>query len=318
MFSLSWLKAKSNKWFGSSKRKGLAASRTIDKRKSDTKKRTQLHFQVVYFYVVIKVKLAEMEASIHYIPTYADLTPYRSYSSNEENSSIFSNSPTYVSSLHSSFNSSYINSSWHHTPPLSNSNQVNNSVCNSSNTSHELSLQFHEFNGESLYEVENQCDYSNIKEPVTSSSKKPSKRGRGRGRRKGSANTNRKTVTPTSPTVLKKRRLAANARERRRMNGLNEAFDKLRDVVPPMGDEHKLSKFETLQMAQSYIRALRDLLEHGADETTYTLFNEKLIDNNFWIEFGLVEGVNKKKPLIRTLFCYCLLRYFVYLVIRCK
>lgn len=82
---------------------------------------------------------------------------------------------------------------------------------------------------------------------------------------------------------MKKRRLAANARERRRMNGLNEAFDKLRDVVPSGCEENKLSKFETLQMAQSYIRALCDLLEHGADETTYTLFNEKMsINNNYW------------------------------------
>lgn len=66
------------------------------------------------------------------------------------------------------------------------------------------------------------------------------------------------------------------------MNGLNEAFDKLRDVVP-QGDEHKLSKFETLQMAKTYIQALCDLLEHGADETTYTLFNGKLnVNNNYW------------------------------------
>lgn len=226
-----------------------------------------------------------MEASIHnYIPSYADLTPYRSYSSNEENSSIFSNSPPYISSLHSSFNSGYLNSSWHHTP-IHNHNQINNnnSVCNSSNNSADLSLQYHEFNAESLYEVENKCDFGNVnlKQPAANGKKQTKRGGRGRGRRKGSTNTNRKSATPTSPTVMKKRRLAANARERRRMNGLNEAFDKLRDVVPPMGDEHKLSKFETLQMAQSYIRALCDLLEHGADETTYTLFNEKLVDNNY-------------------------------------
>ncbi|XP_070165824.1 uncharacterized protein [Polyergus mexicanus] len=66
---------------------------------------------------------------------------------------------------------------------------------------------------------------------------------------------------PPSPTVLKRRRLAANARERRRMNGLNDAFDKLREVVPSLGTDHKLSKFETLQMAQSYIAALCDLLQ---------------------------------------------------------
>lgn len=44
------------------------------------------------------------------------------------------------------------------------------------------------------------------------------------------------------------------------MNGLNEAFDRLRDVIPSLDAEHKLSKFETLQMAQTYISALRELL----------------------------------------------------------
>ncbi|KAA0194251.1 hypothetical protein HAZT_HAZT011399 [Hyalella azteca] len=64
----------------------------------------------------------------------------------------------------------------------------------------------------------------------------------------------------TSREVLKKRRLAANARERRRMTGLNEAFDRLREVVPALTGDQKLSKFETLQMAQTYINALLDLL----------------------------------------------------------
>ncbi|KAJ8954045.1 hypothetical protein NQ318_004346, partial [Aromia moschata] len=68
---------------------------------------------------------------------------------------------------------------------------------------------------------------------------------------------------PTSPSVMKKRRLAANARERRRMNGLNEAFDRLREVIPSLDAEQKLSKFETLQMAQTYIAALRELLERS-------------------------------------------------------
>lgn len=58
----------------------------------------------------------------------------------------------------------------------------------------------------------------------------------------------------------KRRRLAANARERRRMNGLNEAFDRLRGVVPAADDERKLSKYETLQMAQTYIVALHEQL----------------------------------------------------------
>lgn len=64
-----------------------------------------------------------------------------------------------------------------------------------------------------------------------------------------------------SPVVKKKRRLAANARERRRMQNLNEAFDRLRQYLPSLGNDRQLSKHETLQMAQSYISALSDLLE---------------------------------------------------------
>ncbi|KAK9506718.1 hypothetical protein O3M35_008603 [Rhynocoris fuscipes] len=74
----------------------------------------------------------------------------------------------------------------------------------------------------------------------------------------------RESLRAPSPTVLRRRRLAANARERRRMNGLNEAFDRLREVIPSIGSDHKLSKFETLQMAQSYIAALCDLLERSS------------------------------------------------------
>uniref|UniRef100_A0A182JPU7 BHLH domain-containing protein n=1 Tax=Anopheles christyi TaxID=43041 RepID=A0A182JPU7_9DIPT len=68
------------------------------------------------------------------------------------------------------------------------------------------------------------------------------------------------SISVVQPEVVKKRRLAANARERRRMNSLNDAFDRLRDVVPSLGNDRKLSKFETLQMAQTYIAALNELL----------------------------------------------------------
>ncbi|XP_053109247.1 transcription factor ATOH1 [Hemicordylus capensis] len=60
--------------------------------------------------------------------------------------------------------------------------------------------------------------------------------------------------------VQKQRRLAANARERRRMHGLNHAFDQLRNVIPSFNNDKKLSKYETLQMAQIYISALAELL----------------------------------------------------------
>ena len=64
-----------------------------------------------------------------------------------------------------------------------------------------------------------------------------------------------------SESVLKKRRLAANARERRRMDLLNQGFDRLRTVLPGLGPETQLSKYETLQMAQEYINQLSQLLQ---------------------------------------------------------
>ncbi|XP_058811364.1 transcription factor atoh7-like [Topomyia yanbarensis] len=63
------------------------------------------------------------------------------------------------------------------------------------------------------------------------------------------------------PVIRRKRRLAANARERKRMHAMNEAFDRLRQYLPTIGNDRQLSKHETLQMAQSYITALSELLK---------------------------------------------------------
>lgn len=70
-------------------------------------------------------------------------------------------------------------------------------------------------------------------------------------------------TTRVTPDVMKKRRLAANARERRRMNNLNDAYEKLRDVLPNLGPDKKLSKFETLQMAQTYMNELKVILSNS-------------------------------------------------------
>lgn len=61
-------------------------------------------------------------------------------------------------------------------------------------------------------------------------------------------------------TKVKYRRLIANERERKRMHGLNVAFENLRSVLPSLGSNKQFSKYETLQMAKSYIAALRDIL----------------------------------------------------------
>ena len=74
----------------------------------------------------------------------------------------------------------------------------------------------------------------------------------------------RRRHRPPARDILKTRRLQANARERRRMHGLNDAFERLREVVPCLGSDRKLSKFETLQMAQTYISALQELLKSSA------------------------------------------------------
>ncbi|KOC65771.1 Protein atonal [Habropoda laboriosa] len=77
----------------------------------------------------------------------------------------------------------------------------------------------------------------------------------------GNRNVVRRRGKYVSSTVVRKRRLAANARERRRMQNLNKAFDRLRTYLPSLGNDRQLSKYETLQMAQSYITALYDLLQ---------------------------------------------------------
>ncbi|KAK5850410.1 hypothetical protein PBY51_001293 [Eleginops maclovinus] len=64
----------------------------------------------------------------------------------------------------------------------------------------------------------------------------------------------------------RRRRVAANARERRRMLGLNVAFDRLRSVIPELQSQRKLSKSETLQMAQIYIATLSELLQEEEPE----------------------------------------------------
>ncbi|OQR73175.1 neurogenin-1-like [Tropilaelaps mercedesae] len=55
-------------------------------------------------------------------------------------------------------------------------------------------------------------------------------------------------------------RLRANDRERSRMHHLNDALDRLRDVLPSSSDESKLTKIETLRFAHNYIYALAETL----------------------------------------------------------
>ena len=93
--------------------------------------------------------------------------------------------------------------------------------------------------------------------PTPSQTQAGAKPRKGKGGRK-------KNLYPPTQVVMKHRRSMANARERRRMNGLNDAFERLREVVPNVNSEQKMSKIETLLVAQTYIKALAKLM---ADDT---------------------------------------------------
>ena len=68
--------------------------------------------------------------------------------------------------------------------------------------------------------------------------------------------------TPKIPPleVLQQRRLAANARERKRANKINFAFNRLRRVLPGFSDR-EISKFEAIQLARNYIAQLTAVLQ---------------------------------------------------------
>jgi transcription factor 1a len=63
-----------------------------------------------------------------------------------------------------------------------------------------------------------------------------------------------------SHTQLTHQRQAANMRERRRMQNINDAFEGLRSQLPTLPYEKKISKVDTLKMAIGYINFLTDLL----------------------------------------------------------
>ena len=65
--------------------------------------------------------------------------------------------------------------------------------------------------------------------------------------------------------IRQKRRSAANARERKRMTSLNEAFEKLRGILPNHRRDRPLSKMEALQLAQNYIKELTATLQNDTE-----------------------------------------------------
>ncbi|XP_060898586.1 neurogenic differentiation factor 4-like [Labrus mixtus] len=73
----------------------------------------------------------------------------------------------------------------------------------------------------------------------------------------------KKRMTKGRQERFRARRVKANARERSRMHGLNDALENLRTIMPCHSKTQKLSKIETLRLARNYICALSEALEGG-------------------------------------------------------
>ncbi|XP_064089870.1 class A basic helix-loop-helix protein 15-like [Macrobrachium nipponense] len=93
--------------------------------------------------------------------------------------------------------------------------------------------------------------------------------GQGEDRRNGG----RRKRPSSSARERNLRRLESNERERMRMHSLNDAFQALREVIPHVKRERKLSKIETLTLAKNYIMALTNVVcEMRGEDKPYQLF----------------------------------------------
>lgn len=64
-----------------------------------------------------------------------------------------------------------------------------------------------------------------------------------------------------SEAEMQQLRQAANVRERRRMQSINDAFEGLRSHIPTLPYEKRLSKVDTLRLAIGYINFLAELVQ---------------------------------------------------------
>ncbi|KAH0558247.1 heart- and neural crest derivatives-expressed protein 2-like [Cotesia glomerata] len=76
--------------------------------------------------------------------------------------------------------------------------------------------------------------------------------------------------------IRPKRRNTANKKERRRTQSINNAFADLRDCIPNVPADTKLSKIKTLRLAASYIGYLMAVLESDKEDEPQTFRAEIL------------------------------------------
>lgn len=100
------------------------------------------------------------------------------------------------------------------------------------------------------------------------------------------------------PAPLSKyRRRTANARERTRMQEINEAFEHLRKVVPQFPtknglDNTKLTKITTLRLAVNYIAALTQILKQADSASAATIPNERIQENFTPEQYSIIDNLD--------------------------
>lgn len=105
----------------------------------------------------------------------------------------------------------------------------------------------------------------------------------------------KKRMTKARVERFRARRIKANARERSRMHGLNDALENLRSIMPCHSKTQKLSKIETLRLARNYICALSEALEAGLS-TESRAFMETLCKGLSQPTSNLVAGCLQMGP----------------------
>ncbi|KAI3369440.1 hypothetical protein L3Q82_007663 [Scortum barcoo] len=105
----------------------------------------------------------------------------------------------------------------------------------------------------------------------------------------------KKRMTKARQERFRARRVKANARERSRMHGLNDALENLRSIMPCHSKTQKLSKIETLRLARNYICALSEALEGGLS-TESRVFMETLCKGLSQPTTNLVAGCLQLGP----------------------
>ena len=109
------------------------------------------------------------------------------------------------------------------------------------------------------------------------------------------------TIEQSAPPP--KKRNTANRKERKRTLTMNSAFAELRDHIPNVPTDTKLSKIKTLRLAISYIRYLMEILDDPKDVKQRSI-------QGFAVDLALQNDAKEKRKRdessVSVLFVVCL------------